>query len=165
MRRIGQHDVAASVLAPCRGTDVIAARLDRPDDALRASRREKACRIVWRVEKRKTHGDDLVLHPLEAMECAFAAQRVLGEELHERVAAEGGDLIVRLEHVQRHSPAAPVDVVGGQRLHARKDRVARKANDWKRGSHAWRGKMRGRNADRLCLKSERGAGLDKRRTI
>ncbi len=82
----------------------------RDDDALRAAGGEEARRVVGRVEKRQAHRDDLFLHLLQAEERALATQRVLGEELEERIAAERGDFVVGLEDVQGSAPVPPVDI-------------------------------------------------------
>ena len=136
-----------SALPDWRAT-VVAARHDRGDDALRAAGREEAGRVVGRVEQRQAHRDDLVFHLFQAVERALAAQRVLGEELHERVAAERRDLVVGLEDVQRYAAATPVDVAGGKRLHAREDLVAGYSDDGELGAHGsvWVSRRMGQDA-------------------
>src|SRR5262249_5387397 len=74
-------------------------------------------------------------HALQTEKRALATQPVLGEELEERVAANRGDPVVRFKHVKRYAPAAPVDIIRGERFHAREDFGAGKTDSGKRATH------------------------------
>src|SRR5438046_4009859 len=99
MRGIRHHDVATAVRISALPASPVAACLDHRDDALRAARCQITGRIIRRMEQRQSDRDDLVFHSFQAVKCPLAAKAILREELDERIATDGGDLVVRFEYV------------------------------------------------------------------
>ena len=73
--------------------------------------------------------------PFPAVEGAFSAQSVFGEELDKGIAPEIGERVVRLEQIKRRTAAPPVDVAGGKLFHSRKDFFAGKTVGWEGAAH------------------------------
>jgi len=135
MGRVRREDVAAMrmILAPCPRP--VATGLHGLDDALGAACGHEAARLGRAMQQVKRRLDHLVFHALDAGECAARTQRVLREELEERIAPHLVGFLRRLEDVKRRAAMLPVGVAGLHRTHLGQDFVVAASLGWKRNAH------------------------------